>query len=134
MSKYVLIVDDDPDIRGLLIDALTMMGYESRKAVNGEEAIQIINQSPPGVIILDLMIPGLDGFSTLVRLRQDQDSRRIPVIVMSALVDSEYQMRALPGVIGVMPKGNFSIEQFRNLLTQAGMTRSTGALCPGPPS
>ncbi|HEC22618.1 MAG TPA: response regulator [Chloroflexi bacterium] len=119
MGNYVLIVDDDPDVRGLITDVLTMLGVKTRKAVNGVQALQMVHENPPAAIMLDLMMPVMDGFSTLVRLQADPLTRRIPVILMSAMIDNERHMRKLPGVAGVIPKGDFSIRRLKSVLEQA---------------
>ena len=122
MRDYILVVDDDPDIRSLVINMLKMMGMEGRKAINGEHALKLIDEHPPKVIVLDLIMPVMDGFLTLTKLQTSQRSRHIPIILMSALSGNENHVKKLPGVIGVMPKSQFSIDDFQLLLTQAGIS------------
>jgi CheY-like chemotaxis protein len=123
MRDYILVVDDDPDVRSLVVNMLKMMGMEGRKAINGEHALKLIDEHPPKVIVLDLIMPVMDGFLTLTKLQTNQRSRHIPIILMSALTGNEHHVKKLPGVIGVMPKSQFSIDDFQLLLTQAGIAR-----------
>src|SRR5258708_3069574 len=86
-SRRVLVVDDEVVIRTLLVDALELEGFEVRCVADGEEALQIVDVWPPNVIILDLMMPRMDGF----RFRDEQRRRAsiadIPVIILSAVRD-----------------------------------------------
>jgi CheY-like chemotaxis protein len=123
MRDYILVVDDDPEVRSLVVNMLKMMGMEGRKAVNGEHALKLIDEHPPRAIVLDLIMPVMDGFLTLTKLQTNQRSRHIPIILMSALTGNEHHVKKLPGVIGVMPKSQFSIDEFQLLLTQAGIGR-----------
>ncbi len=120
---HVLVVDDDPDVRRMVTDALGIMGLEARQAINGKDAMERVTggDDQPSVIVLDLMMPVMDGFSTLAALQRGQASRGIPVIVMTALADSSSRIGSFPGVIGVVKKGDFQIEQFRGLLVKAGV-------------
>jgi CheY-like chemotaxis protein len=123
MRDYILVVDDDPEVRCLVVNMLKMMGMEGRKAINGEHALKLIDEHPPKAIVLDLIMPVMDGFLTLTKLQTNQRSRHIPIILMSALTGNEHHVKKLPGVIGVMPKSQFSIDDFQLLLTQAGIAR-----------
>jgi CheY-like chemotaxis protein len=122
MRDYILVVDDDPEVRSLVVNMLKMMGMEGRKAVNGEHALKLIDEHPPKAIVLDLIMPVMDGFLTLSKLQTNQRSRHIPIILMSALTGNEHHVKKLPGVIGVMPKSQFSIDEFQLLLAQAGIS------------
>ena len=120
-DHYVLVVDDDPNVRMLVSDALTLLGYETLTARTGAEALEIVRQRPPDAMILDLMMPGMTGFSVLVSLRQAAGGRDIPVIVLSALIDQTRGVDRLPGVVGVMCKGSFSFDGFRHLVGKLGL-------------
>jgi CheY-like chemotaxis protein len=120
MAGYVLVVDDDSEVRNLIGDALKMFGVEGKDARNGHEALQMVAASRPAVIIMDLMMPGLDGFSAITRLHRNEASRDIPIIVISGIADNPVQIMRLPGVVGVMRKGDFSVQTFRALLAKAG--------------
>jgi CheY-like chemotaxis protein len=116
MSGYVLVVDDDPDVRRLVSDVLDVMGIERREAANGQQALDLVREDTPNLIILDL--PVMDGFTTIARLHGNPISRKIPVILLSAIADNEPHMRRLPGVVGVLRKGSFSLRDLSAMVTQ----------------
>ena len=81
--KSVIVVDDEPDIVFVLRTALERAGYSVDEASNGLEALQKIGVRRPDAIILDLMMPKLDGHSVNLRLKEDPATAQIPVIVMT---------------------------------------------------
>lgn len=83
----ILIVDDDPVIRDLLDDVLEGEGYEVFQAANGQAAIEIARDRMPDLILMDLMMPVLDGSSATRILKSDAATRRIRIIVMSAIMN-----------------------------------------------
>ncbi|MDA9951626.1 response regulator [Oligoflexaceae bacterium] len=90
MSKNILIVDDDPDIVELLETILRNAGYETDSAQNGMECLQMVKKNPPDLILMDIMMPILDGVKTLESLYKDNVSHRnIPVIMVSGYLDDE---------------------------------------------
>lgn len=80
----ILIVEDDPDIRELLVYTLGKEGYQTMEAASGEAGLQHVKENPPDLIILDIMLPGIDGLEVLRRLKHDQRLRPIPVLIASA--------------------------------------------------
>ena len=92
-GKRVLVVDDDPDIRELLFTALEDEGFEVVPAGNGQEALAIIETFRPDVIVLDLMMPVMDGWQFAAELRaRDED---IPIVLLSAARDLATHAKAL---------------------------------------
>lgn len=83
-TDYLLIVEDDPDILKLLDAALTFKGYKVVKAQNGEEALEIIQRQHPSIVIADIMMPKMDGFGLIHRLRIHAETRDIPVVFITA--------------------------------------------------
>jgi len=81
---YVLVVDDVPDILELLNTTLKFKGYRVITARNGQEALEIIQREQPALLIADILMPVMDGFSLVHRLRLDPKTRDIPVIFLSA--------------------------------------------------
>jgi CheY-like chemotaxis protein len=77
----ILVVDDDPGALKLVSAALKQGGYEARCERDGAEALRALREAPPSAVILDLIMPGMNGFEFLERLRQDSRGRRVPVIV-----------------------------------------------------
>jgi two-component system chemotaxis response regulator CheY len=82
-APVVLVVDDDPDILEALSEILEVEGFEIRRAKNGQEALDKLGPPPPQLILLDLMMPVMDGFEFAQRLRE-RGERGVPVIVLSA--------------------------------------------------
>jgi CheY-like chemotaxis protein len=89
-NKRVLVVDDDPSIRELLSAALQDDGYEVVPATNGQDALEVCEHWRPDVIVLDLMMPVMDGWTFAARLRERDD---IPIVVISAANDLERHAR-----------------------------------------
>ena len=91
----ILIVDDTPENLELLSQMLTMKGYLVRPAINGEIAIRATLKAPPDLILLDVDMPGMNGYQVCARLKEDARSADIPVIFISALSEVEDKMRAV---------------------------------------
>ncbi|HVJ89679.1 MAG TPA: response regulator [Labilithrix sp.] len=81
--KHVLIVEDDADIREILAEMLTASGYRVTSVSNGLEALQALARDTPSVVVLDLMMPVMDGWELRQRMLADPALRDIPVIIMS---------------------------------------------------
>jgi DNA-binding response OmpR family regulator len=82
--QRVLIVDDDPDIRHLVSFNLSQAGFEIATAESGRKALDSVLKQPPDLIILDLMLPDIDGMEVCRTLRQRESSRRLPIIMLTA--------------------------------------------------
>ncbi|GAB4448342.1 MAG: hypothetical protein OHK0041_08720 [Anaerolineales bacterium] len=83
-TGYLLVVEDVPDILTLLVATLKFKGYRVETATNGVEALELIQKERPALIITDILMPKMDGFSLVHRLRLDPSTRNIPVIFLSA--------------------------------------------------
>lgn len=83
-NGYLLVVEDVPDILVLLEETLKFKGYNVVTATNGEEALEIVNKEHPALIITDILMPKMDGFSLVHRLRLNPSTRDIPVVFLSA--------------------------------------------------
>jgi CheY-like chemotaxis protein len=104
--RTVLLVEDDEDIRTVGELALGRVGgLEVRTAASGQEALDIACAEPPDVILLDVMMPGMDGPEVLQRLRENPGTREVPVVFLTAKAhrDEIARLRAL-GVAGVLTK------------------------------
>lgn len=84
MTKKILVCDDEPYILMALTDAVEMEGYECVTAVNGKEALQKARETLPDLIMLDIMMPFMDGFEVCRELKADAATRDIPVIMLTA--------------------------------------------------
>jgi CheY-like chemotaxis protein len=83
-NDYLLVVEDVPDILMLLVETLKFKGYRVMTATNGEEALEVIHKELPSLIITDILMPKMDGFNLVHRLRINPATRNIPVIFLSA--------------------------------------------------
>ena len=88
MADKVLVVDDELGIRDSLSEFLTEEGYQVILASNGEEALELAEKENPQVILLDIKMPGIDGIETCKRLKAEEKTRFIPVIISTALWDT----------------------------------------------
>jgi CheY-like chemotaxis protein len=91
----VLLVDDNPTNLQVLFQTLEGRGLEMLVARSGEEAIEVARAAEPGLILLDVMMPGIDGFETCRRLKEDEATRDAAVIFMSALTETKDKVRGL---------------------------------------
>jgi DNA-binding response OmpR family regulator len=82
--ERVLIVDDDPDIQHLVSYNLSQAGFDITTATTGRKALETVQTHPPDLIILDLMLPDVDGVEVCRMLRQRESSRRIPIVMLTA--------------------------------------------------
>jgi CheY-like chemotaxis protein/DNA-binding CsgD family transcriptional regulator len=94
-NDVVLIVDDVPDNLSVLHDALDESGYTVLVATSGEAALQRAAQALPDIVLLDAMMPGMDGFEVAKRLKAGRETAHIPIIFMTGLTDTEHLVAAL---------------------------------------
>ena len=114
----VLVVDDHEDIRRTLARLVNSCGHESVAASDGEEAIVSATENPPGLVIVDLMMPRVTGFDVLRALRSDPRTRAVPIVVFSALDDPEFIEQAMSlGANDYWVKGSFNVESLSSWLS-----------------
>jgi DNA-binding response OmpR family regulator len=89
----VLLVDDEDDLRRVMRDLLEREGYAVQEARDGVQALDQVDRHAPDIIVLDLNLPGLDGYGVLSQLRSRTATRNIPVIVLTAKGDEENEVR-----------------------------------------
>ncbi|MCX7256767.1 MAG: response regulator, partial [Polaromonas sp.] len=94
-SDVVLIVDDVPDNLAMLHDALDESGYTVLIATSGEAALQRARQALPDIVLLDAMMPGMDGFEVARQLKATPQTAHIPIIFMTGLTETEHLEAAL---------------------------------------
>ena len=87
MAQEVLVVEDEPDIRGLIVHHLERDGFRCRTAGNGSEALAAVRAATPDLVILDVMLPGMDGLEICRRLRADVSVATVPIIMLTAKAD-----------------------------------------------
>ncbi|HVT44575.1 MAG TPA: response regulator [Thermoanaerobaculia bacterium] len=80
----LLLIDDDPELHAMLTEELRLHDYDIRSAYSGEEGLSLVRDSVPDVIVLDLMMPGMNGFEVAASLKEDPRTARIPILVLTA--------------------------------------------------
>ncbi|MBB4184677.1 MULTISPECIES: response regulator [Sinorhizobium] len=91
----VLLVDDSPEALGFLTEALEQSGFSVLIATSGNAALNIADRITPDIILLDAVMPGMDGFDTCVRLKANASVTQVPVVFMTGLTETEHVVRAL---------------------------------------
>jgi DNA-binding response OmpR family regulator len=89
MAHTILVVDDDPGVVRVVEINLTQEGYQVRTAGDGEEALASIAQEAPDLVVMDVMMPRLDGFETLKRLKGEPATADIPILMLTARAQDE---------------------------------------------
>jgi len=95
-DSYVLVVDDDPAIRGLVADALRDEGYTVDLAAHGREALEAMRARRPATVVLDLMMPIMDGFTFMEACHNEQLCDEVPIVVISAVHDAIERIQDVP--------------------------------------
>lgn len=91
----VLIVDDSPEALGFLTEALEQTGFSVLIATSGASALNIVDRITPDIILLDAVMPGMDGFDTCLKLKANPAASPVPVVFMTGLTETEHVVRAL---------------------------------------
>jgi CheY-like chemotaxis protein len=92
----VLIADDSPAIRTMLSRTLVHLGFGVVEAANGSEAVQLAHQCPPAIVLLDLCMPGMDGWDVVACLRSDPALDEVPIVVITAYYGGSMTQSAWP--------------------------------------
>ncbi|MBU2037292.1 response regulator [Patescibacteria group bacterium] len=95
VNQKILLIEDDKFLRDLIAKKLVAENYEVIEALDGESGIIKTKESAPSLILLDLILPGLDGFDVLAKIKADPTTQKIPVIVLSNLSQQEEVERVL---------------------------------------
>ncbi|HEY3697230.1 DNA-binding response regulator [Phenylobacterium sp.] len=94
-GRLILVVDDDPDARAMLVKALVQAGYQALTAADGMSALALVDQAAPDLVVLDAVMPGLSGFETCRRLKARAGAAHVPVIFMTGLSETEHVVEGL---------------------------------------
>lgn len=122
MSKTILVVEDNVNERITLVDILTEKGYKVVEAADGEEGLKKINEERPDLILLDILIPKINGYNFLKSLKLDESTKNIPVITVTAKAGME-ELFATEGIVGYIIKpfdNEILLEKIKNTLEQEG--------------
>ncbi len=113
-SPTILIVDDDPHIRKMLVEVLTLEGYPTETATNGQEALDMLSPSAPRIILLDLLMPVLDGRGVMQSLVSDPTARAAHKVILVSAFGNLEAARDL-AVDGTLPKP-FTVVQLMSVM------------------
>ena len=109
--KTVLIIEDEPTLQKMLSVALTQEGYEVKNALDGEIGLKLAREIKPELILLDLILPKVDGFEVLEELKKNDSTKEIPVIVLTNLESAQEIERALlMGATTYLVKANYDLK------------------------
>jgi len=112
MKKKILVVEDEKTLRFLIVQTLLREGFEVEEAIGGEDGIQKMKKNKPDLVLLDLLLPGVNGFEVLSRIKKDSDLESIPVIILSNLGQEEEIKRGMSlGAIDYLIKAHFTLDQ-----------------------
>jgi DNA-binding response OmpR family regulator len=91
----IMVVDDDPEVLSILVRHLRREGFAALEASSGAECLRLAKQDPPDVIVLDLMMPDMDGFAVRRALKADAETAEIPVIMLTARDDVDTRAQGI---------------------------------------
>jgi len=121
MENIILVIEDDKFLRELMAQKLIKEGFRISEAIDGEEGLKKIKEEKPGLVLLDLILPGIDGFEVLTRMKEDPEISQTPVIILSNLGQREDVERGLKlGATDYLIKAHFTpgeiIEKIKNII------------------
>ncbi len=109
--QTILIIEDEPTLQKTLTDALGQEGYEVKNALDGEEGLKAARETKPDLILLDLILPKMDGFEVLDELKKAEATKAIPVIVLTNLESTQDIEKALTlGATTYLVKANYDLK------------------------
>jgi DNA-binding response OmpR family regulator len=127
MPHRILIIDDEPAILGLVKYTLEKGGFEVRTCDSGREAWDEIVKVKPDLLLLDVMLPGIDGYSLETQLAQDESTKALPVILLTALESVRPLFERFPQVVGYMTKPFKPAELLQAVVDALAKTKPAGS-------
>ncbi|MCX5786220.1 MAG: response regulator [Elusimicrobia bacterium] len=118
MGNKILIVDDDPDIPNALRGVLEPLGHQVEICANGQEALDTLQSYKPDLVIMDVMLPGIDGYSLVITISDSVGFNRLPIIVISGLDSSKVMFERFPQVAAFFTKP-FHMDDFTEAVKTA---------------
>ncbi|HAH32532.1 MAG TPA: two-component system response regulator [Elusimicrobia bacterium] len=104
MGNKILVVDDDPEISNLVQYTLETLGHQVKLCDNGREVLDTIHSYKPALLVLDVMLPGIDGYSLATQISEDPEFGNMPIIVLSALEPSRTMFQRFSQVAAFLTK------------------------------
>lgn len=119
MTKTILFIEDESMLQKTFQDLLTQEGYSMLSALDGEIGFSTAKEKKPDLILLDLILPRMDGFEVLKALKEDETTRNIPVIVLTNLESVQDVERALElGATTYLVKANYTLDEVLEKIKQ----------------
>ncbi|MBU4023064.1 response regulator [Patescibacteria group bacterium] len=119
MEENILIIEDDKFLRELISKKLISQGFKIDEAIDGEEGLKKLQEIKPDLILLDLILPGLDGFEVLQRIKDDPGIASIPVLILSNLGQKDEIEKGLRlGAVDFLVKAHFTPEEIVQKIKQ----------------
>ena len=111
-APLILIVDDHQDSREMIAAAVALGGYRTAMAASGAEALEAVARTPPALVLLDISMPGLDGFDVLSALRDEHGATRVPVVMLTAFQSGSVHEKAIRlGARAVLDKAKCDLDE-----------------------
>jgi DNA-binding response OmpR family regulator len=104
MGNKILVVDDDPEISSLVQYSIEALGHEVKICDNGREVIDTLRSYRPDLLVLDVMLPGVDGYSLATQISEDAELSKMPIVVLSALEPSRTMFQRFSQVVAFLTK------------------------------
>lgn len=112
MAKKIVFIEDESATQRALSDVLQREGYKVVSALDGESGFRLVEDEKPDLVLLDLILPKMDGFEVLERLKKDPQTRDIPIVILTNLERMEDVERALElGAKTYLTKANYSLQE-----------------------
>jgi len=109
MAKKILLIEDDEFLRKVMLRKLKAENYDAVEAIDGKNGLKVAKEEKPDLILLDLVLPEVDGFEVLAELKKDKKLSKIPVIILSNLGEQEEVKKGLKlGAVDYLIKANFT--------------------------
>jgi CheY-like chemotaxis protein len=116
MSDHVLVVDDNADVADTLAGAIEELGYTAKAVYSGEEAVAETGRFLPDMVLVDLSMPGLDGYETIRRMRQKRPAAEIIMVAVTGLTSDEHRRRAYEEGFDLFVAKPLGTQKLRELL------------------
>ena len=124
----ILVIEDEELLRNLYCELLEMKGFTVYKSIDGQDALNILEESKPDLILLDINMPKLDGIEFLKRVKADDKLRGIPIILITGVIQVEKVSKCLDlGAVGYIEKANSPVEVMNKIEMVLGAVIQTPA-------
>ena len=115
MDKKILFIEDEKSLQEILGQALKQNGFEVKGALNGQDGLDLVEKFGPDLILLDLILPKINGFEVLEKIKSSEKTKNIPVIILTNLENSADIQRVLElGAFDYLVKSNYSLNKIIN--------------------